>query len=92
MENLRINSVERKNEVIINIDGNKIIAYEGETLLSVMIASGIKVLRKSSVLKEPRGGLCGMGVCYDCLVKINGVSQRACMSYVKEGMEVKTDA
>ncbi len=92
MENLRINSVERKKEIVITVDGKSIIAFEGETLLAVMIASGIKTLRKSSVFKEPRGGLCGMGVCYDCLVKINGVSQRACMSYVKEGMEIKTDA
>ena len=92
MEKLRINSIERNKEVSINVNGKKILAYEGETLLAVLIASGIKKLRKSSVLKENRGGLCGMGVCYDCLVTVNGVrNSRACMSYVEDGMEIKTD-
>ncbi len=92
MENLRINSVKRKKEVFININGQRISAYQGETLLAVLIASGIKKIRKSSVLKEHRGGLCGMGVCYDCLVTLNGVRNvRACMTYIEDGMEIETD-
>jgi len=92
MENLRVDSVERNRKVFINVNGKKISAYEGETLLAVLIASGVRILKKSPVLKEPRGGLCGMGVCYDCLVTIDGVPNiRSCMTYVKDGMEIKTD-
>jgi NADH dehydrogenase/NADH:ubiquinone oxidoreductase subunit G len=41
---------------------------------------------------EGRGGLCGMGVCYECLVTINGSpGQRACMVEVQEGMEIEID-
>lgn len=92
MNDLRISSVKRDNEVYIKINGATFLAYSGETLLAVLIASGIKKIRKSSVLNEPRGGLCGMGVCYDCLVTVNGTPNiRACMTYVEEGMEVKID-
>ncbi len=92
MDDLRINSVERKKQVFISVNGKRIAAYEGETLISVLIASGIKKMRKSSVLNEPRGGLCGMGVCYDCLITLDGVPNvRACMSYIKSGMEINTN-
>ena len=68
MDDLRLNSIERNKAVFIKVNGKIITAYEGETLLAVLIASGIRKLRKSSVLGEPRGGLCGMGVCYDCII------------------------
>jgi sarcosine oxidase subunit alpha len=92
MENLRVDSVNRNRKVFINVNGKKISAYEGETLLAVLIASGVRILKKSAILQEPRGGLCGMGVCYDCLVTVDGVPNiRSCMTYVKNGMEIKTD-
>jgi len=92
MNDLRLKSVERKKKVEIIVNGNKISAYEGETLLSALIAAGFRVFRKSSVSGEPRGGLCGMGVCYDCLVTVNNIKNiRSCMTYVKDGIEVKLD-
>ncbi|MCK5223099.1 MAG: (2Fe-2S)-binding protein [Candidatus Aminicenantes bacterium] len=89
MEDLRINSVERKNKITIKVNGKEVIAYTGETLLAALIASGYKQLKKSPVLKENRGGLCGMGVCYECLVTIDGEKNvRACMEDVRAGMEI----
>jgi len=41
---------------------------------------------------EPRLPLCGMGVCFECRVCIDGVAeQRACMLPVRTGMQVTTD-
>jgi len=41
---------------------------------------------------EPRAPLCGMGVCFECRVRIDGVAQlRACMTPARDGMEVLTD-
>ncbi len=92
MNDLRIKGIKRQEEVKIKVNGQEVIAYESETVLSVLIANGFKVFRKSAVENEYRGGFCGMGVCYDCLVTINGVPQlRSCMYYVKEGMEIETD-
>lgn len=92
MDKLRIEGIERNRKTTVEVNGRQIEAWHGETLLAALIAAGIKTLRKSSVLKEPRGGLCGMGVCYDCLVTLNGVPNvKACMTIVEDSMVVKTD-
>lgn len=42
---------------------------------------------------HPRAPLCGMGVCFECRVRIDGVAQRrACMTPARDGMQVCTDA
>ena len=39
--------------------------------------------------RSPRGVYCGMGVCFDCLVVVDGVpNTRACVTWVREGMVV----
>ncbi|PPU77347.1 (2Fe-2S)-binding protein [Xanthomonas cucurbitae] len=41
---------------------------------------------------QPRAPLCGMGVCFECRVRIDGVGQqRACLVDAREGMQVRTD-
>jgi len=47
---------------------------------------------RTSVRGEPRGPLCGMGICYECRVAINGTPHcRSCQILCEPGMEVKTD-
>jgi sarcosine oxidase subunit alpha len=46
---------------------------------------------RTSVSGEPRAPLCGMGVCFECRVRINGIAQRACQILVSDGMEIVTD-
>ncbi|WP_306847913.1 (2Fe-2S)-binding protein [Luteibacter jiangsuensis] len=47
---------------------------------------------RHSVTGEPRAPLCGMGVCFECRVRIDGVAQqRACQRVVNPGMRVETD-
>lgn len=65
-------------------------ASEGSTAAAAVLASGAAVFRRS-VTGEARGPLCGMGVCSECRVRINGVVHvRSCMTIVEEGMEVDT--
>ncbi len=91
MKDLRIKNVQRNQAVTIKVDGNPVQAYLGEMLLATLIAAGIKTLKSSPVLHEKRGGLCGMGVCYECLVTVNGQPNvRACMCEIQDGMEVLT--
>ncbi len=92
MDKLRINSVERKEKVNFIVNGVEVPAYKGESLLAALIAAGYKSLKKSPVKKESRGALCGMGVCFECLVTINGKPNlRACMYSVEDRMEIITD-
>lgn len=92
MNDLRIDNIKRKKQVTVIVNGKEITAYEGETLLAALLASGIKTMKKSAVYHEPRGALCGMGVCFECAVTVNGVpNTRACMTEVENKMEVEID-
>ncbi|MFN6201241.1 MAG: 2Fe-2S iron-sulfur cluster-binding protein, partial [Acidobacteriota bacterium] len=52
---------------------------------------GRPVLRRS-VAGAPRGALCGMGICFECRVEIDGIAHsRSCQIYCRAGMEVRTD-
>ena len=81
-----------KKQIKININGIETTVYKGDSVLASLVASGYKILKKSRKLNENRGPVCGMGVCYECQVTINGVpNQRACMKEVEEEMTVLTN-
>ena len=90
-DDLRIASVKRGAKMELTVDGRSVPAFEGETVLAALQAAGIKKLRHSRQSVEARGALCGMGICYECRVTINGVpDQRACMTPVIENMIILT--
>ncbi len=65
-------------------------AREGETVAAALLASGMGVFRETAVSGAARGPWCMMGVCFDCLVEIDGVGNRqACMVEVTPGMVVR---
>ena len=60
----------------------------GQTVLAALVAAGQMVCRTTAG-GAPRGMFCGMGLCQDCILDIDGVpSQRACMTPVRAGMVV----
>jgi predicted molibdopterin-dependent oxidoreductase YjgC len=82
--------LERGPRVEIVLDGRSVEAYEGETVAAVLLADGVVATRRT-VSGQPRGIFCGMGVCFDCLVVVDGVpNTRACMTWVRDGMDVRT--
>lgn len=92
MANLRIASAQRGAKITIVVNGRSCEAFKGETVHAALLAAGRRVLRKTVKSGQPRGIFCGMGVCYDCLVTINGVpNQRACMTLVEDWMEISVD-
>lgn len=89
MSDLRIADIKRGRKIPVSVNGKKLTAHEGETVHALLAANGISILRKTVKKHEPRGLLCGMGVCYECLVTINNVpDQQACMTLVTENMEI----
>ena len=71
-------------------NGRQVEAYEGETVAAALLASGQRMLRRTARRGEPRGLFCGMGICFDCLMHIDGRPNRqACLTPVTEGMHVK---
>ena len=92
MTDLRIPWVPRGAEIQIRVNGKACVAYEGETVHAALLAAGYQVLRITKKAQKPRGVFCGMGVCYDCLVTINGTPNlRACMTSVEDRMEIVID-
>ena len=94
MSDLRIKTRRRGKRVRLRVDGRPITAYSGETVFAALLAEGIKALRQPSKdqAKTARGGFCGMGVCQECRVMVDSLpDQRACMTEVRDGMEVVTD-
>lgn len=77
--------------VNFTIDGRPATARMGDTVAAALLASGVESCRTTPVSGEPRAPYCMMGVCFECLVSINGVGNRqGCLIPVTEGMVVET--
>jgi predicted molibdopterin-dependent oxidoreductase YjgC len=73
----------------ITFNGTEIPATEGETVAAALLAAGITHTRDTHVHHQPRGPFCLMGICFDCLVEIDGAPNRqACMTIVRDGMVI----
>ena len=65
-------------------------AIAGQSIGAALLAANQRALRKTRFNKKDRGLFCGIGVCFDCLVIVDGVSnQRACLIEAKPGMKVE---
>src|SRR4051794_373872 len=77
--------------VTLKVDGKAIRANAGDTVAAAMLAAGLDHCRTTPVTGAPRAPYCLMGVCFDCLVTIDGVgSRQGCLVPVREGMAVET--
>ena len=77
--------------VTATIDGRRIAARDGDTVAAVLLLSGATTTRVSPVSGEPRAPYCMMGVCFECLVTIDGVGNRqSCIVPIREGMRIET--
>ena len=76
--------------VRISVNGRACEARAGQTLAAALMNAG-ECATRVSVTGEKRGPVCGMGVCFECRVTVDGVEhERACVRRVAEGMEVET--
>ena len=88
---LRMAGIERGRALGILVDGAEVRAYEGESIAGALVASGRRFTRWTARTGEPRGYFCGMGVCQDCLVTVDGLPNvRACVMPVRDGMRVES--
>lgn len=77
-------------ELTVKINGNVITVPEATSVAVAIYKSGAKAFR-TSVTGQSRGPACGMGICYECCVTVDGAQfVRSCMTLCREGMEVTT--
>ncbi len=74
--------------VRFTVDGAVVEGRPGESLAACLMAAGRLVLRASPVAGTPRGAFCMMGVCQECLVRVDGTLQQACLLPIADGMAV----
>ncbi len=75
----------------VTVNGIPVSVPAGAMVSAAMALAGISTFRRS-VTGEPRGPLCGMGICFECRVTVNGREHvRSCQLPCEEGMEVRTD-
>ncbi len=80
-----------RDQVTFTFDGIPITASAGDSVAAALLAAGIRACRTTPVSGAPRGPYCMMGVCFECLVRIDGVGNRqGCLVPVQEGMTVET--
>jgi predicted molibdopterin-dependent oxidoreductase YjgC len=91
MKAFRLGGITRGLPFEIEVDGQIVTAYEGETLATAMLAAG---MRSFSTPAEPYPSsrlYCGMGSCFQCLVTIDGQPNvQACRTLARPGMKVET--
>lgn len=79
---------EQPHQVQATFEGKPITAPAGASIAAALIASD-RVAWRSTREGAQRGLFCGIGVCFDCLVEVDGESgQRACMIPLQDGMRV----
>ena len=84
--------LERGTRVKVTIDGETCAAYEGESVAAAVMADRGLELRETE-REDPRGYFCGMGVCFDCVMIVDGVpNTRTCVTWVRDGMVVERQA
>lgn len=86
------NGVSTGHVIRFTLDGDPFCARAGQTVAAALWAQGRRVLRRSPRRGEPRGLFCAMGVCFECVVQIDGrPGALACQTIVSHGMRVETE-
>jgi D-hydroxyproline dehydrogenase subunit gamma len=77
-------------EIHFTYEGRDIVARPGDSVAAALLAAGEANLRDTPVSGAPRAPYCMMGICFDCVVEIDGVGNRqACLTPVASGMQVR---
>lgn len=75
--------------ITLTIDGETVTCPDGTALSHLLTGRGA-ALRRSPRQGAPRGMYCGMGLCFECAVQVDGLPRRACMLRAADGMVVTT--
>lgn len=77
-------------ELQVHIDGQAVAVVPGTSVAAALLNHGAFAFRRS-VQGTPRAPLCGMGICFECRVTVDGrAGERACMVICRDGMRIET--
>ena len=77
--------------ITFTFNGLELTARTGQSVAAALLSHNERITRLTRISGKPRGIFCGIGVCFDCLIIIDGKpNQRSCITEVNEGMVVVT--
>jgi len=78
-------------KISFTFNGVQLEGISGQSVSAALLAHGERITRYSRFNGAPRGAYCGIGVCFDCVLVVDGVAnQRGCLTEVTEGMRIET--
>jgi predicted molibdopterin-dependent oxidoreductase YjgC len=78
-------------QIPFTFDGRPLSGRHGDTVAAALIGANVAVCRLTSISSTSRGPFCLMGVCFDCLVSIDGATNRqGCLVPLEAGMRIET--
>ncbi|MCR9175913.1 MAG: (2Fe-2S)-binding protein [Alphaproteobacteria bacterium] len=90
MQFSRLESANAASPVRFTCNGQVVEARAGDSVATALLLAGIGSTRDTALSGEGRAPYCLMGVCFECLVEIDGVpNQQACLVPVSDGMSVR---
>jgi hypothetical protein len=86
----RLPEAEADPSVGLIVDGVSVRARAGDSVAAALLAAGYAYCRRTPVRGAKRGPYCLMGVCFECLVTVDGVGNcQGCLTRVREGMRIE---
>ena len=76
-------------EVTLRIDGVVVRVHAGTSVAAALAHAG-HIATRRSLNGESRAAFCGMGVCFECRVRVDGVERLACLTPVRDGLQIST--
>ncbi len=77
-------------QLTVSVNGAEVVVPSGATVAVAVVLAGQAC--RMSVTGEPRGPLCGMGICFECRVAIDGnLHVRSCQTVCEQGMDINTE-
>ena len=78
-------------DLAFTFNGESFKGVEGQSIAAALMATGVRELRKTRFDEEPRLIFCGIGICFDCVVVVDGVAnQRACLVEITDGAKIES--
>lgn len=86
-----LGNMEQRKKIKFTFNGQSFVAYQGDTIASALLASGVRTLRCHEDKGTPRGIYCNIGHCFECRVGVEGNGTvRACLTPVENRMKVES--
>ena len=86
----RLNVSDDRLELEVEVDGIIVKCRAGDSVSAVVLMTGSKPYRRNVVSGDARAPLCMMGVCFECLIEIDGLpNQQGCLRTVEQGMRIR---